>query len=83
MGLPHHRPSGTGGYSDDATIPDAGLHPDDLGPLEYGEYLDAADEDEYDEEDYGNDLDDLDDIGDDELFGDDEEEPGDLDDEPG
>jgi hypothetical protein len=76
MRLPNQRPSGTGGYTDDATIPGTGLYDGDSG------FRDAAGEDEYGDEgleDEGDDLYGPEDIGDDDdLYEEGEDEEPDI-----
>lgn len=65
MRMPNQRPSGTGDYNDDATIPGTGLYDGDSG------FRDAAGEDEYGDEDFEDEGDDLygpEDLGDDDLY---------------
>jgi hypothetical protein len=74
MGFPNQRPPASGGYQDDATIPDSGSYLDDLSPVDYGgsagdltdRFEDTADE-AYDDDDHGE-SDEHDELGDDELY---------------
>jgi hypothetical protein len=75
MRLPNQGPSGTGAYTDDATIPGTGLYDGDY------EFRDAADEDEYSDEGLEDDGDDLygpGDLGDDDLYEEGEDEEPDI-----
>jgi hypothetical protein len=81
MPMPNQRPQGTGGYSDDATIPGGGFDYDDptspdearYGGGVSGEYQDPAGEDDFDygDEGYEDEADEGDDLygpGDDQLY---------------
>jgi hypothetical protein len=81
MGFPEHRPRASGGYQDDATIPDNGGYRDDLSPADFSgsagdladQYEETADEntvgeDDYDDEEY-DESDEFDILGGDEFYG--------------
>lgn len=75
MGLPNQRPSGPGGYQDDATIPGNGPYMPGAAGDEYG-YESYDDGEEAENEDFGeDDLFDAEEPGDDELYEDGEQDP--------